>query len=180
MNTLKPQDSPVFIYPVEGDKAAAGLWAFLDESKLSGDKEYYQRCLERKNLGEMEVLLAGLRENSKITGFCLLNWQPKYAFFRKAGIPEIQDLNVLREHRRQGIGRAMIEYCEKLARDKGFSEMGIGVGLDSRFGAAQRLYIRMGYVPDGSGVSYDRKQVACGDFRPIDENLCLMMTKALF
>ncbi len=139
------------------------------------------RCLERKKLGEMEVLLASfLPEKSRAIGFCLLNWQPKYAFFRKTGIPEIQDLNVLREYRRQGIGRAMIEYCEKLARDKGFSEMGIGVGLDSRFGAAQRLYVRMGYLPDGSGVSYDRKQVACGDFRPIDENLCLMMTKALF
>lgn len=156
------------------------FWTVLEQSGLIADRGYYERCLERQEKGEMDVLLGVLPEHAEAVGFCLLNWQPKYAFFRKAGLPEIQDLNVLRDYRRQGIGRSMIEYCEKLAREKGFREMGIGVGLDSRFGAAQRLYVRMGYIPDGSGVSYDRKQVACGDFRPIDENLCLMMTKALF
>lgn len=180
MNTLKPQESCVFVCPVRGDKGLADFWCVLEDAGLSIEKDYYQRCLERQLQGKMEVLLAFLRENAAVVGFCLLNWQPKYAFFRKAGLPEIQDLNVLREYRRRGIGRAMIEYCEDMAREKGFREMGIGVGLDSRFGAAQRLYVRMGYIPDGSGVSYDRKQVACGDFRPIDENLCLMMTKALF
>jgi len=180
MNKVKPQDSPVLIRSVGVDQDRKSFWTVLEQSGLIADRGYYERCLERQEKSEMDVLLGVLPEHAVAAGFCLLNWQPKYAFFRKTGIPEIQDLNVLREYRRQGIGRAMIEYCEKLARDKGFSEMGIGVGLDSRFGAAQRLYVRMGYLPDGSGVSYDRKQVACGDFRPIDENLCLMMTKALF
>ncbi len=180
MNTPKPQDSPVFIRSVREDKDGCDFWTVLELSGLIADRGYYERCLERQEKGGMDVLLGFLPENAGAVGFCLLNWQPKYAFFRKAGLPEIQDLNVLREYRRRGIGRAMIEYCEGMAREKGFREMGIGVGLDSRFGAAQRLYVRMGYIPDGSGVSYDRKQVACGDFRPIDENLCLMMTKALF
>ncbi|MCB1839017.1 MAG: GNAT family N-acetyltransferase [Alphaproteobacteria bacterium] len=180
MNDQKPQESPVYISPAKGDKAVGEFWNVLEQAGLIHDREYYERCLERQERGEMEVLLACLKDQGTVTGFCLLNWRPKYAYFQKSGIPEIQDLNVLRDYRRQGVGRAVIEYCEETARKKGCREMGIGVGLDSRFGAAQRLYARMGYIPDGSGISYDRKQLACGDFRPIDENLCLMMTKALF
>ncbi len=137
------------------------------------DKAYYEECFGR----EIDIVLAVL--NGKAVGYTLLNWVPKYGYFKVHNFPEIQDLNVLKEHREQGIGRAIIEFCERLAKDKKCSEMGIGVGLDSSFGAAQRLYVKMGYIPDGQGVSYDRKQLACGDFKPIDDNLCLMMTKQL-
>ena len=81
--------------------------------------------------------------------------------------------------RRQGVGRSIIVFCEKLTAAKGHEQIGIGVGLDASFGAAQRLYVAMGYVPDGTGISYDRKQVTAGEFRPIDENLCLMMSKTI-
>ena len=37
----------------------------------------------------------------------------------------------------------------------------------------------LGYVPDGSGATYDRLTVAGGEIRPVDDNLCLMMIKAL-
>ena len=57
--------------------------------------------------------------------------------------------------------------------------MGIGVGLYTSYGAAQRLYCKMGYVPDGNGVTYDRKLLAAGEFRPLDDQLCLMMIKDL-
>jgi hypothetical protein len=33
----------------------------------------------------------------------------------------------------------------------------LGVGMHSGYGAAQRLYVKRGYVPDGSGVWYDDK-----------------------
>jgi hypothetical protein len=57
--------------------------------------------------------------------------------------------------------------------------MGIGVGLHRAFGAAQRLYIRLGYIPDGNGITYDRLQIAPGEFRPVDDDLCLIMVKEL-
>lgn len=31
----------------------------------------------------------------------------------------------------------------------------LGVGLHSGYGAAQRMYVLRGYVPDGSGVWYE-------------------------
>ena len=153
------------------------FWAMLERFNFHIDREYYERCIERHNEGELLLLLARLKQD--YVGYCLLNWQPKYAPFKNSALPEIQDLNVVDQYRRRGIGRKIVEYCEALARQEGHDEMGIGVGLNSSFGAAQRLYVRLGYVPDGSGVSYDRKQVAAGEFRPIDENLSLMMTKKL-
>lgn len=70
-----------FCLPCEGDKGLADFWCVLEDAGLSIEKDYYQRCLERQLQGEMEVLLAFLRENAAVVGFCLLNWQPKYAFF---------------------------------------------------------------------------------------------------
>jgi len=48
-----------------------------------------------------------------------------------------------------------------------------------QFGTAQRLYHRMGYMPDGAGVVFDRQNVQSGDIRPIDERLCLMLVKSI-
>lgn len=139
--------------------------------------EYLEQCFERQNQGDMTIVLV-VFEGVDV-GYCMMNWAPKYSFFKVHELPEIQDLNILQAYRQRGIGRAVIKYCEGLARDKGCQEMGIGVGLDASYGAAQRLYIKMGYVPDGQGISYDRKQIAHGEFRPVDDQLCLMMTKKL-
>lgn len=158
------------------------FWELVFRLGLEHDREYYENCLERQILNELIIFLATLpqKDNSLLgVGYCVFNLKPKYAFFKHLGIPEIQDINVLREWRCQGIGSAIIGHCESLAREKGFMHMGIGVGLDRRFGPAQRLYVKLGYIPDGNGVSYDRKQVAVGEFRPLDENLCLMMSKEL-
>ena len=57
--------------------------------------------------------------------------------------------------------------------------MGLAVGLHRSYGAAQRLYARLGYMPDGYGVTYDREAVVPGDFRAVDDELCLMMVKTL-
>ncbi len=158
----------------------------LEEQNFFHNGEaYFERCFERQALGELDIILAWKEgagqsdQEEQAVGYALLSWQPKYALFRKLDLPEIQDLNVINEHRQQGIGRAVIEFSERRASKKGFTQMGIGVGLDASFGAAQRLYVAMGYIPDGCGISYDRIQVASGEFRPIDENLCLMMTKLI-
>ncbi len=162
------------------------LKRMLEEQKFFHNGNlYFDRCFERQALGELDIIIAW-KENAGhsgqegiAVGYALLSWQPKYALFKKIDIPEIQDLNVVSLHRRQGIGRAIIECCERRASKKGYTEIGIGVGLDASFGAAQRLYVSMGFIPDGSGISYDRKLVASGEFRPVDENLCLMMSKLI-
>lgn len=83
------------------------------------------------------------------------------------------------EFRRQGIGRQLVEYCENICRQKGLKEVGISVGLNQSFGAAQRLYSSLGYNPDGMGITHSREPI--DEKRPyfIDADLCLMMLKEL-
>ena len=141
------------------------------------DVDYFDLSFDYQDEGEREVFLASW--DNVAVGYCFLSWAPKYGFFTTLGLPEIQDLNVLPDYRRRGIARAMIAHCESLARARGLAQMGIGVGLDASFGPAQILYVSLGYVPDGNGLTYDRRQVAAGEFRPVDGNLCLMMVKSL-
>lgn len=161
--------------------AARGDLALLREIALAmrheKELDYFERNFEEQESGNRLVFLAVLE--GRPAGYCILNWMPKYAYFRESGIPETQDLNVLPEFRKRGIATFMIARCEARAREQGHSMMGISVGLNARFGPAQRLYAKLGYIPDGFGVTYDRKTVAAGELRPVDDNLCLMMVKRL-
>lgn len=112
-------------------------------------------------------------------GYVVLNPAPSYALFARLGIPELQDLNVLPADRGRGAGAALVAACENLARGRGATQIGLAVGLTKSYGPAQRLYVRMGYRPDGFGITYDRQTVTTGELRPVDDNLCLMMVRDL-
>ncbi|WP_274365632.1 hypothetical protein [Paenibacillus thermotolerans] len=55
--------------------------------------------------------------------------------------------------------------------------VGIGVGLFESYGAAQRMYAKRGYVPDGRGVMYREQPVAPGSEVCVDDDLNLYMVK---
>jgi hypothetical protein len=59
------------------------------------------------------------------------------------------------------------------------SSAGIGVGMTPDYGAAHRLYILRGYVPDGRGLHYKDHQLAYGEGTTVDDELALFFTKAL-
>ncbi len=139
--------------------------------------DYFERAMEHQAAGERLVFMA--EYDGQAVGYCMLSWNPKYGFYKAMGYPEIQDLNVLPAFRGKGIASTMIEVCEDLARKKDLSHIGISVGLTATYGPAQRLYFKLGYMPDGHGVTYDRKAVAFGEFRPVDNDLCLMLVKDL-
>jgi len=138
----------------------------------AGDEDYMGR-----SVAERDVFIASY--DGRDVGFVMLNWRPLYNLYRKLDIPEIQDLFVIDDARRKGVGAAMIAHCENLIRDDDHTHAGISVGLHAGFGAAQHLYARMGYIPDGYGVTYDRQPVKAGEMRAVDDNLCLMLVKAL-
>ena len=56
---------------------------------------------------------------------------------------------------------------------------GIGVGMTPDYGAAQRLYVLRGYVPDGRGLSYRGHYPKPGEEITVDDNLALYLTKKL-
>lgn len=138
---------------------------------------YFEKCLQEQEENRRLIFLAWQEEN--LAGYVFFNRQPRYQPFRRLEIPEIQDLFVSPGCRRQGIGEALVKACERQALSEGAGQMGIAVGLHAGFGAAQRLYIRLGYVPDGGGVTYDRAPVRTGDMRPVDDDLTLMLIKDL-
>ncbi|HEY8191122.1 MAG TPA: GNAT family N-acetyltransferase [Alphaproteobacteria bacterium] len=155
----------------------ATLYALIVAMGFTKEQDYFERCLDDQAAGGRTILLA--RHGGQAAGYAMLNWKPPYALYKRLGIPEIQDLNVVPEMRRCGVATALIRHCEDLARGKGLSDIGISVGLDSGYGAAQRLYVKLGYIPDGHGVTYDRQAVKWGEIRPIDDDLCLMLLKKM-
>ena len=55
----------------------------------------------------------------------------------------------------------------------------LGVGLHSGYGAAQRMYIKRGYIPDGSGVWYRGKVCEPYEECANDDDLVLYLVKKL-
>lgn len=141
------------------------------------EPDYAERLFASQAAGDRTILMAF--DGSVPTGYAVLNWKPVYSLFARFGMPELQDLNVLPDYRCQGIGHALVDACENLARKRECVQIGLAVGLTSSYGAAQRLYGRLGYIPDGNGITYDRQAVTAGEMRAIDDNLCLMMVKSL-
>ena len=137
------------------------------------DEGYFEALFEK----DCVILMAF--KNKIAVAFGTLNFEPKYNLYKKLDIPEIQDLNVVPEAREQGAATVLVEAFENLARDQGLESIGISVGLTKDYGPAQRLYVKLGYMPDGCGITYDREGVTFGVSYPADDDLCLMMVKAL-
>lgn len=164
---------------------ANSLQRLIDDMGLGKDSGYVQRCVDKsedksegKN-GDSERITLLAHWGGDLVGFCILNFRPAYAPFYRFSIPEFQDLNTHPDHRRKGVAAALIDECERLARERGANALGLGVGLHAGYGNAQRLYVKKGYVPDGQGVVYDAQGVKPYDIRPVDDELCLMMVKSI-
>lgn len=114
----------------------------------------------------------------EIAGYVTVLWRSRDPVFREADIPEIEDLNVLPAFRGRRIGWWLMDAAEAEIRDRA-SVAGLRVGLHSGYGAAQRLYIRRGYLPDGSGAVVDGKAVPEGALIPLDDEVTLRMRKRL-
>lgn len=67
--------------------------------------------------------------------------------------PEVVDFAVLAKFRGKGVGSVLMDVAEMIAAQTS-DTICIGVGLHNGYGAAQRMYVKRGYVPDGSGVWY--------------------------
>ena len=92
--------------------------------------------------------------------------------------PELSDFNVFDPFRNQGIGNQLLEEAEKRVKFVS-SKVTLGVGLHLGYGPAQRLYIRRGYIPDGTGVWYRNKPLEMGASCQNDNDLVLYLSKDL-
>ncbi len=139
-------------------------------------EEILTRYFKEQESGEREVLVAEVE--GALAGYITILPCAKQGPF--AGMaPELSDFNVFEPFQNQGIGNFLMEEAEN--RVKLFSDkVTLGVGLHSGYGPAQRLYIKRGYIPDGTGVWYQNHQPAMNAVCEDIGELVLYLSKNLF
>jgi len=147
-------------------------WSTFEETK-----ETWKIHLKEQNVGARISFL--IEKETEFAGYGSLLRKPDYPYFRENGIPEICWVWVDAAYRRQGLGKRLISCLEQQACREGYQTVGIGVGLYQEYGPAQRLYIQLGYVPDGNGMTSHSRPVAFGETVPVDDDLVIWLTKSL-
>ncbi|WP_068466649.1 GNAT family N-acetyltransferase [Candidatus Protochlamydia phocaeensis] len=145
-------------------------WTTVQETRKKWNAYYKEQQSAIRTIGIIE-------QNSEIVGYGSLLLKSQYPYFY--GIPEIHDVWIYKEYRERGLGSRLINWLEALAKEKGYKEIGIGVGLYADYGAAQRLYVRLGYLPDGHGITYKYQSTVPGEPYPLDDDLILWLKKDL-
>ena len=139
-------------------------------------EEILTRYFKEQESGEREVLVAEVE--GALAGYITILSCAKQGPFAEI-YPELSDFNVFEPFQNQGIGNLLMEEAEK--RVKPISDkVTLGVGLHSGYGPAQRLYIKRGYIPDGTGVWYQNHQPAMNAVCEDIGELVLYLSKNLF
>ncbi|MFP5415533.1 MAG: GNAT family N-acetyltransferase [Actinomycetes bacterium] len=92
-------------------------------------------------------------------------------------VPEMKLLWVSPEARRQGLGAAMTQHLEDLARALGFDEIFLGVTPDNP--AAIPMYVQLGYAPTGEHRSALNLSVIDGEGEGTDDPIEAIYRKSL-
>lgn len=147
-------------------------------TELGWDKpaSQYRRYFSEQERGERDVLVAFA--DDEFAGYVTIVWRLDYPPFRSRNVPEIMDLNVLPKFRRKRIATRLMDEAERSAA-KHSSIIGIGVGMTADYGAAQRMYVERGYVPDGNGLMSSGEPVEYGHKVAVDDDLVLYYMKGL-
>ena len=158
----------------EGD--APSIAAAFQNLGWNKPESQYQRYLHEQMAGGRTCFVATLE--GQFAGYVTVNWQPTYPGFADLSIPEIQDLNVLTAYRRKGVAGHLLDRAEAEVAQRSVV-VGIGVGLHPGYNAAQRLYVKRGYIPDGRGITYRNQFVDEGAQVRLDDDLVMHFTKQL-
>ena len=141
IRNMEPQDAQI----ITNEEIAQGWNATIDK---------YQMRLKHQEEGRAISLVAEYKGN--IAGYNNVYINAPGGPFGNPGYPEIVDFGVLEKYRCKGIGSKLMDVAEKIASE--YADMVyLGVGLYSSYGSAQRMYVKRGYIPDGSGVWYGDK-----------------------
>lgn len=126
----------------------------------------------RKSIG----LVAEYKGN--VAGYINVYLNAMQGPFANMGYPEIVDFGVLEKYRCHGIGTKLMDVAEQIASEHA-DTVYLAVGLYTDYGNAQRMYVKRGYIPDGSGVWYGDKIAQPYENYCNDDDLNLYFSKKL-
>lgn len=159
-----------------GDIFGLNHW-FGQKSRYRKRPGHWEKYIDQTSRGERIAIVAEI--GGQVVGFSTLKLKPNYWYFKQNRIPEINDMIVAPPWRSRGVGKKLMLHLEQAARKKGYKQIGIGVGLYAAYGPAQRLYVKLGYVPDGHGAVYKDVAAKPGERYRLDDDLILYFVKPL-
>jgi len=136
----------------------------------------YEMRLMHQAEGKAISLVAEYK--GEVAGYINVYPDSGWGAFAGAGLPEIVDFGVLEKFRRHGIGSKLMDVAEEVA-GRYADRVYLGVGLHYGYGSAQRMYVKRGYIPDGTGIWYRDK--VCEQYAACcnDDDLVLYLSKKL-
>lgn len=151
------------------------LYEGFREQGWHKEKELFEMYFAMQESGKRDIFVAQVY--GKAVGYTTLIRLAKEGPF-KGRYPEIVDFNVLIKYQRMGIGSKILDKAESKAKEY-CNTVSLGVGLHYGYGSAQRMYVKRGYIPDGSGVWYLNKRLEQYADCVNDDDLVLYFSKEL-
>ena len=169
------EDSEILIRNMQDEDAQI----ITDEEVAQGWEatvDKYEMRIKDQREGKAVSLVAEYQ--GKVAGYINVYPDSKWGAFAGMGYPEIVDFGVLEKYRCHGIGGKLMDVAEQVALE--YSDVVyLGVGMHEGYGSAQRMYVKCGYIPDGTGVWY--KDQVCEPYADCcnDDDLVLYFSKKL-
>lgn len=160
---LQPEDAQI----ITDEEVAQGWNQTIDK---------YELRLRDQASGKSINLVAEYQGN--VAGYINVYPDAQDGAFDGQGYPEIVDFGVLVKYRNRGIGSKLMDVAEQIAA-KYAKVVYLGVGMHYGYGSAQRMYVKRGYIPDGSGVWYQGKVWEQYEDCCNDDDLVLYLSKEL-
>jgi len=154
-------------------------YAIAEGEQAQGYDTTPDRFLSRLREQENGKCIAILAEwDGQAAGYIHVYPDAQWGALGGQGYPEIVDFGVLEKFRRHGVGGKLMATAESVAAEYA-TRVYLAVGLHKFYGPAQRLYIKRGYLPDGSGVWYADKPCEPYGMYCNDDDLNLYLVKKL-
>ena len=138
--------------------------------------EKYTRRLKDVAEGKCVALVAEYDGN--VAGYFNVYPNSMGGAFGGKGLPELVDFGVLAKYRRHGIGNILMQVAEDIAK-KYSDTVYLGVGLHRDYGSAQRLYIKRGFFPYGTGLWCNGNNLEQYSYIINDDEAAIYMSKKL-
>lgn len=103
--------------------------------------------------GHESVILLASNETQKVVGFCQL--YPIFCSIEAKPIYSLSDLYVVREARRSGVGRALLQAAQKYSAEHGRIKMELTTARTNKI--AQAAYESLGWIRDEVFYAYSKR-----------------------